>query len=697
MPANPLRVTDFYGNGRVEPSVFSIVDIDTRVQQRLQAFRDVVLLSTFEGGPTEGLTVFVDPEEMHNVMDPEGTNGQGIQLADYARVPTFDARIPGAYRVYTGRVGRPTPSTLTLQDDATTPDDVMRVDSRDKGSYVNKISIEVMPGTLSGKRVIVRYATQEVVSFDNLRNAINLSYIGNATAATVTITRQADQAVRLQTSLTGATDGSINLDIDLTAEEWNTCAELANMINAQNGYRCSLNPYADPMLPPTELDQVVADDIKTIAAFTVEYTGTGTACTMTITDTALTTTATGGAAGDSLNLDFTDEGTATLGLLVSALNATSVYVATVGDHADPEQLVAHALEPVTAVDVMTSPVTVSAKEGLYYYVTTAELGTVVYAVATRSTRITATRLSGAITPPADLAQTFLTGGTNPQPTVQDWIDALNTVKEEDLLGGMLLLNTASSTLHDIALAWVVEQRKLYGATYRAFFGAPPGLSPATYRSLATAMNSTYVTLACQRILSPDGVTHQDPVYTAAIMCGLASGVPIAQTTTNVAIRCRDLIDRYSLAQREEMESSGLSILKDVKGRGIVTAFSLTTSLSAARMERVLSESMAIDYIDQNVRLVLYEFLGAWGTRDLIPQVKGRVTDVLSQLLAQGIITTGIDQHGAILPAFTPPGVGFKAGVLSVVWRCWIGGEISQISVQGFVQYQTFEIQLPVGA
>jgi hypothetical protein len=198
------------------------------------------------------------------------------------------------------------------------------------------------------------------------------------------------------------------------------------------------------------------------------------------------------------------------------------------------------------------------------------------------------------------------------------------------------------------------------------------------------------------VLAPDRITQQDPLYVAAMMCGLASGVPLAQTTTNVPIRCADLLDKYSLGTREEMMSSGISMLKEVIGRGIVTAFSLTTSLSAARMHRVLSESMAIDYIDQNVRLVLEIFLGAWATRNLIAQVKGVVEDVLKQLEAQGIITKGIDANGTILPAYLPPNVGLAAGVMTVVWHAWIGGEISQIAVQGFVQYQRFELQIPVG-
>lgn len=698
MATNPLLIQTIGGQSRVEPSVFSQVTVDTRIQQRLQAFRDVVFLSPFEGGPAGEIRVFIDPQDIRETYDPEGLRGSGVTLIDFTKAPTYDPRVPGAYREYIGRVGKPTAASLTLNDDAApTPNPVMVLTSKDKGTYVNKISVEIAPGTLVGRKVIQRFGTSEVVSLDNLRNALDVSYYGNATSALMTITRTADRAVRLETTLTGQTDGSINLDLDLTFEEWSTMSELALYINAQNGYRASINPYAAPLLPTSELDQCVDADLVRVDAFTIRYTGTGTACTLTVTDTKVTTAVTGGLPTDAVDLDLTIAGTDTLGELVKAIQAKGVYTCTLGANVNPGALVAHALAPLTATDIFTAAVTVTAKPGLYTYVATAELGSMVYAINSRSTRLTATREPGAEVPPAYLAQTYLPGGTNPPPTINDWISMLDAVSAEDLIGGMIFINTNSETLQATVMAWIVDQHNQKGATFRAFFGAPPGLPPSTYRSMASGLNSSAASMACQRILYQDGITQLDPIYAAAIMCGLAAGVPPGSTTTNVAVRARGLIDKYPLAEREQMMSSGLSVLKEVKGRGIVTAFSLTTSLSAIRMYRVLSESMAIDYIDTNIRLVLQDFLGAWGTKSLLPQVKGRVADTLALLEQQGIITKGVDQHGQILPAYLPPSVGLQAGLLKVVWQCWIGGEISQISVLGTVAYQTFEIELPTGA
>jgi hypothetical protein len=149
--------------------------------------------------------------------------------------------------------------------------------------------------------------------------------------------------------------------------------------------------------------------------------------------------------------------------------------------------------------------------------------------------------------------------------------------------------------------------------------------------------------------------------------------------------------------REDLMSNGLDVLMDVKGVGIITAFSLTTSLSATRLDRVLSESMARDQIDLEIRTDLLDFLGTWGKRDLIPQVKSRVLTRLKLLERRGVLTSGIDERGAILPAYTPPSVGLQAGLLTVVWNALIGGEVDQIGVLGLLGYQRFEIVLSTAA
>jgi len=62
-------------------------------------------------------------------------------------------------------------------------------------------------------------------------------------------------------------------------------------------------------------------------AFTIKYTGTGTAATMTISGTTLTTTVTGGPGGQNLTFDLTNASYNTIANLVSAINAAGGYTA----------------------------------------------------------------------------------------------------------------------------------------------------------------------------------------------------------------------------------------------------------------------------------------------------------------------------------------------------------------------------------
>jgi hypothetical protein len=63
-------------------------------------------------------------------------------------------------------------------------------------------------------------------------------------------------------------------------------------------------------------------------AFSVQYTGTGTAATLTISGNHLTTAITGGPGGENLNLDLTNSSYDSISKLVATLNGRGVYTAT---------------------------------------------------------------------------------------------------------------------------------------------------------------------------------------------------------------------------------------------------------------------------------------------------------------------------------------------------------------------------------
>ncbi len=63
-------------------------------------------------------------------------------------------------------------------------------------------------------------------------------------------------------------------------------------------------------------------------AFTMKYTGTGTAATLSISGNMLTTTITGGPGGENLNLDLTNATYNSISALVATINGRGVYTAT---------------------------------------------------------------------------------------------------------------------------------------------------------------------------------------------------------------------------------------------------------------------------------------------------------------------------------------------------------------------------------
>ena len=653
-------------------------------------------MSYMEGGPANELVPYLDLHSLQSTYDPEALGILGSDLASYLKTPSFDLNVRGAYRIYVIRLGQPTVASLTLKNDAL--NDVLLLTSRDAGTYANKNSVEVASGTVVGKRLTFRFR-QETVILNNLKNAFHLAYTGNASTATLTITRTGDVATRLQTTLVGASDGSIGLDLDLTQDALRTLQQLVQLLNGQNGYRASVDRYADPLLPTAELDAVASTTIRTPPALVIHYVGAGTACTMTTTNTTLTTLV-AGVAGQNLNIDFTALATDTLGEVVAYINSfTGVYTCQLGPNADTDAFTPSLLVSVTSQDIRTAAFTLVAQPGAMDYVATAGLGSIVYAINTRVPRVTASRVTGAITVPANVAQTFFAGGTNPVPTTADWLNALDVIAQEDLAGGMMLPVTTNGVYQDAVLAWAVEQHTTLGKKFRPFLAAPDFTSMTDAEALAMGFQSTYGAFMFQAVEASSGATEQAPLYPVAMYCGGAAGALPTQSVTRMVLRCRGLPTRakYAKAQREDLLSNGVCVLEEVRGVGVRIALAITTSLSADRIDRMLSESMARDVIDTRIRSYVEPLIPHWAFWDFLPTVKMSVLNALKSLETDGIISKGMDANGTILPAWLPIQVSIQAGILKITCHLYIGGEIDHVSIVGTLAYQTFDIEIPAGA
>lgn len=154
---------------------------------------------------------------------------------------------------------------------------------------------ESSSGVTAG-RVSVTIGADADASMTNLATAISANVPGvtvavNTTANTLTITAAQDGVVvtevtdstnkmtiamsgnpaNLAVAVSSPTDGSANLDIPLTSQQYKTIGQLAAYINNQLGYTCSVNAYADKSISSTGLDVVSAVDIKTAAVNLTGY------------------------------------------------------------------------------------------------------------------------------------------------------------------------------------------------------------------------------------------------------------------------------------------------------------------------------------------------------------------------------------------------------------------------------------------
>jgi hypothetical protein len=693
--ASPLLVLDALGQPRIEPSVSSIWEFDITSATRFVAQHDVILIGAFEGGTPNVMLPFLDLRSLQSTVDPEALHILGADLADYLKRPSFDDNVRGAYRIYIMRIGHPTQATLTLQDAGA--QGVLRLTSTDYGSYTNKLSVEVASGSVVGKRVTVRFRDEQTI-LDNLQNVLHLAYVGNATAATLTITRAGDRATRLQTTLTGATDGSINLDLDLTQDALATLQQLEPVLNGQNGYRALLDHFGAPGLPTAELDAVAGTSIRTPVTMSLHYVGTGTTATLTTTATTLTTTV-GGTPADSQNIDLTAAGTNTLGELVAYLDSLAAYTCALGPNADPEALTAGLFALVAGQDIRTVTYNLLPLPGKMDYLLTAGLGSIIYALTARVPRLHALRVTGATNVPANVAQTFLAGGTNPAPTTNDWLTGLDVVEQEALAGGLVFPISTAPIVQDATLAWVLEQRSTHGAAFRTFLAAPANLSPAQAQQLALGFNSTYAAMLAQGTIAPGGVVEQPPLYASAMYCGAAAGALPTQPVTRLVLRAQALPSwaKVSKAVREDMLVNGLAALEEAKGIGVRLTLAVTTSRSSDRIDRILSESMARDVIDQRIRAYVEPLIPHWAMMNFMPTVKGVVVNALKSLEADGLITQGRSAQGRILPAWLPVQVHIQGGLLCINVQVFIGGEIDHIQIFGTIAYQVFNLEIPVGA
>lgn len=405
----------------------------------------------------------------------------------------------------------------------------------------------------------------------------------------------------------------------------------------------------------TEVSPVVGGTGK----FTIQYTGAGSAATMTINATTLTTNVTG-AAADNLSLSFSDY--PTLSLLLQAIGATGKYaVASLVSNSNsfsPGQL-----DGVTAVDVKTALTTVFAKNA-----------DIVNWVTSNSQQINATSTAGATAFTGPLAASQLTGGTRGTSANTNWSDgytALLNVRINQvvpLASADAVTAQGTFTISSI-LSGLVAYAKLASSTagqneVQAWAGVSQ--NKTTIITTANNQNSEHLILFGERSQRTTSVSSQTYVggsllqytagqniffpewATACIAAGMRAGAPLGEPLTWKYANVTGVSSDSTWSEQNNtdvvgMELNGVAVLNTVRGRGfrfdkMITTY--TRSNNDAYTEEIIVQGWKL--VAFNLRQALQDaFVGRGGSLQRVSTTPAVVASVMQPLKDAGLITDSV--------------------------------------------------------
>lgn len=398
------------------------------------------------------------------------------------------------------------------------------------------------------------------------------------------------------------------------------------------------------------------------AKFTVNYVGAGTAATMTITSTALTTTVTAGPGGEDLNLSFAAY--PTVSSLFYAINAAAgggVYTVA-ALVADAVSLASADLDRVAGVDVRTAPYSVRAVNS-----------DLVAWLNVNSSLVTAARDTGTggDQAPDVLSERFLASGARGTAVNADWDTAFTAIQDYNwsILVPLCSENPPAADgtftfayVHAAADTFAFTRSQL-GLDCQAYIGA--GGNAAFLKTTAQALNNEHTQVFAgrlKRLVGPSRTqtTLKDwslALAAACMRCGLPQGEALVWKYPDTIGIETDYAQ--TLAERGDLRSYGVNTISEDKVRGgyrfdsDITAY--TRSQNNALSEGAMVHSWKRINFDVLTRMAFFVI----GTRQSVV----RLSEVLGQLESalkvygpedrggNGALTDSIDTDGTVHPAY----------------------------------------------
>lgn len=385
-------------------------------------------------------------------------------------------------------------------------------------------------------------------------------------------------------------------------------------------------------------------------SFDIQYIGAGSAGTMTITGTTLTTTITG-APADNLSLAFATY--PTIADLIAYISSLSTYTATV--QAGQSSKKSNELDAVTAQDIRTALYT--AKSDVQALIETIN----------NSSFWGANLTSGATRDVPDnvAVLTFGTGASNGSAVNGDWIASFLKIEQEDIQG--ISVMSESATIHALAKAHIQYVNGVEGKAERqAILGADGVSTLANAVTQAKANNEPAICMVYDKFqgFNSEGVEiAKTSMYYASQLLGQMASVDLNVPLTH---RIRNVIKQNVVWTKSEKETaiSGGVILSETTPQGICrTVRSITTYQADDVKFNEFSSVRQILFMGRDIRTGSERLkVGTPGGGRAVAEILSFLTAKLNQYTERGYLV-GDDTH----PSFKEQSVTLKADAIFVSW------------------------------
>lgn len=407
------------------------------------------------------------------------------------------------------------------------------------------------------------------------------------------------------------------------------------------------------------LIQEISPIVGGTGKFTIQYTGAGSAATLTTTATTLTTTVTG-AAGDNLSLNFSDY--PSLALLLQAIAATGKYtVASLVTNSN--SFGSNQLDLQTAVDIKTAAATMFAKN--------ADIAAFINA-SSQQISCTFTLASAAFAGPLVTSQ--LTGGTRGTSSNTDWSNGFTALLSVRVNQTVPLVSADAVTAQGtFTFASVLSAAVAYAKFASSTAGqnevqvwAGGSLTKTSYVTTLNTQNSEHLVLFAERAQRPasiGGTTYVggSPLQygpgqvitfpewaTACVAAGMRAGAPLGEPLTWKYANVSGVSSDSSWSEQNNsdvvtIELNGGTVINTVRGRGfrfdkVITTY--TRSNNDAYTEETVVQIWKL--VAFNLRQALQDaFVGRGGSLQRVSTVPAVVATVMQPLKDAGAITDSV--------------------------------------------------------